>query len=526
MIKKNFQFLFSFVFVMFLVAGLSIPAQAKDIAYTEQYSRAAIPSGASSVINILIQLEAPVVQAQKKRAPVAVSLVIDCSGSMSAAKKLDYAIEAGKTLVRGMEESDQMALVVYASDVRVLRKMGPLTDKQAVIKMLEGLSPMDYTNLSGGLEGGIKELGQLKGKASANEPEGLVRRVILLSDGLANKGVTNGELVAEIGAKARKSGLSVSSIGLGTDYDENLMQLLAQRGGGAYYYVKDSEDLPLVFKQELNMSANLATRGLRFSFEGLPGVKDVKVYGYNTEEENGKLEIESSDLGSGEKRQILLRVTATPEAGKSLQELGKLHMEYNDAEGNKKEAVIPLKVQVAADAAAATKLDTEKEADLKQAREEALLVDAEEAQVAAMKALEEGKMAEAKELLRKNREAVMAAPASPVMKNKAIQLEDAENNLEAAAQNMELQKDMVKGSKAGMMKSAQGSKQSLMLQKNDRGFMVEKLQNALKSKGFYKGEANGAYDSQLEDAVKAFQKANNLDPDGIAGQDTMKALGL
>ncbi len=496
------------------------PAQAQEITLDGKYDNAALAAGDSTVINVLVQITAPVVKPQETRSPVAVSLVIDRSGSMSEDKKLNYAIKAGKTLVNALDEKDQLAIVAYASNVSVLRPLAPVTDKASIIALLDSLTPTDYTNLSGGLEAGVKQLSAQNGKTGS-------KKVILLSDGLANRGVTNGELVAEIGAKAKNKGVAVSSVGLGLDYDENLMQLLAQRGGGVYYYIKDSEDLPMVFKQELDRSMNMATSAIKIEFEPDAAVKDVKIYGYSTVNANGKTEIESGDMYSGEKRQIMLRMAVTPKDGQTAQNLGQVRLNYKDPESGKEQtSALPLEMRVVENKAKADELAKNAEKEIAPVRDEALLLAADEAQVAAMQEMEKGNTENAKKIMQQNKQILQNAPKSAVLDNKIIQMEDADAKLDKAASDVALQKEMVKASKSGYYMSAKGSKQSLMLQPGDKGFMVEKLQTALKDKGFYKGEVNGVYDAATEEAVKAFQKSSSMTVDGISGQDTQKALNL
>ena len=222
-----FACIVSFALPQFSPATEVPPATVK---LTSSSSAVAVAPGESVTVKVLITVVAPDIPRKQTRPPVSVSLVIDNSGSMSGAKKLDYAIQAGKTLVRALNADDLFGLVIYDDQVKELRPLSPLRDKEKVLSLLDGIKPGGYTFLSGGLEAGIK---QLRADKSEN-----VRRVVLLSDGLANRGVTQGELVAAIGANSLKQGIGVSSVGLGLDYDESLMQLLAQRGGGQYYYVQ------------------------------------------------------------------------------------------------------------------------------------------------------------------------------------------------------------------------------------------------------------------------------------------------
>ncbi|MDR1849543.1 MAG: VWA domain-containing protein [Zoogloeaceae bacterium] len=507
--------------MMLLFPGRSLVAAEVPLKVEGAYSAAAVAPGTAVTLNILVTIEAPPAPQKQTRPPVSVSLVIDRSGSMEEAKKLNYAIRAGKTLVQALNENDRFGLVIYDDEVEELHPLSPLRDKNKILRLLDGISSGSRTFLSGGLEAGIK---QLRGDKSEQ-----VRRVILLSDGLANVGVTGSEQVAAIGAKARKESISVSAIGLGLDYDETLMQLLAQRGGGQYYYVKDSEDLPAVFRQELALATDTCTRDLSALFAPTGAVRDVKIFGYNIQKDSGASQrIEMSDFYSGEKRQVMLRLTVTPEAGTKKQNLGVLDLAYtNIADGKPQKVSLPLALAVEADEQARKAANAKAEKSIRIVEEEGLLLEAEESHVAAMTALEQGKKEEARKILNASK-AQLAPRASEnkAIANKLAAMDEDERNLDAASRNKSAQQSMSKAAKNSQYQSSQGKQQGIMLQKGDKDFMVEKLQKTLAAKGFYKGKITGEYNAELEEAVKAFQKANSIDADGIAGPVTQRALGM
>ena len=502
------------------LCAFSGPAGAADALKIEtSYDTATLAPGASVEVNVLVTIRAPEVPDTVKRPPVAASLVIDKSGSMDEAKKLDYARVAGKTLVRGLGPDDLFALTVYDSKVQVLFPLGKVTDKDKLIRMIEAIQPGSATFLSGGLEEGIAQLKNVRKEGPC--------RVILLSDGLANNGITNPELVAAIGARARNAGVSVSTIGLGLDFSEDLMQMLAQRGGGQYYYIKDSEDLPAVFKQELSLIAASYTRDLRASFTRTDAVEDLKIYGYSSTAKDTNTAIDMSDLSSGEQRQMLLRVKVKPgESGK--QDLGALHFSYTDQiSGTAQNVNIPLALDVVADKEARAKAEAAKAPAIKQVREEALLMDAEETHMEAMAELQKGNVGKARSLMQaKHKELVLAAPENQKIAGKAAAIAQDEKRLDQAVRDASLQKSMSKASKSSAFMSAKGQNQSLLLQPGDKGYMVEKLQQALKAQGYSSKDPDGVYSPEVTEAVKKLQQAKSLTPDGVAGPATLKALGL
>ena len=471
-------------------------------------------------IHIMLRIVAPVIAPAKARAPLNLALVIDRSGSMSDSGKLDYAIRAGKEVVRLLSPTDQLAIIDYDDNVKVLSALAPVKDKAKLNKLLEGLEPGGYTFLSGGLEAGINQL-------KKNSKPG-VNRVILLSDGLANRGVTEAKDLGNMGASAKDKGITISSMGLGLEYDENLMQLLAQRGGGQYSYVRDSEDLPGFFRQELSLAAESVTKDLKLRFVPGQGMRDIKVYGYTTTpDKDNTIGVEMGDMYSGEERQVLIR--AKVKAGSAaVQDLGKAEVRFALMGSDAVQSIdLPVQVGVVADAAERKTQNTKAEAQTKPVREEALLLDAEEAHVAAMDAMQQGNEAEARRIMGDAKASLAAAaPDNAAAANKMQVLAADEAQLSQAMSSPELQQGMAKKSKGSFYMSSQGKSDYLMLQPGDKGAMVEKLQRALAAKNLYTGEVDGVFSDAVEKAVRAFQKDNNLTVDGIAGQATMDALGM
>lgn len=523
--RKLGSLFFSFV-LSALLAGVShidanAAAEKPSLEARSAYSAAALLPGATVDLDVLVTIRTPALTPKEKRPPVAVSLVLDRSGSMDQAKKIAYARSAAKTLVRSLEDGDLFALTIYDETVDVVYPLGPITDKDKLLRLIDGIQPRGWTFLSGGLKMGIKQLENVKSEGPC--------RVILLSDGLANKGVTNKELVAAIGAQARQKGIGVSSIGLGLDFDEDLMLHLAQRGGGQYYYIADSEALPSVFRDELDLVVNSFTKDLRVAFRpGSAGDADtMKIYGYTYKTDAKAVNIEMNDLSSGEERQIMLHLKVTaPKSG--MAEIGTLNLRYvSQEDGEGRELAVPLKLEVAANDDAVKQLESERTEEVKKVREEALLRQADEMHLAAMEELKKGNVERAREYLAKPAQSLAeAAPESKAIANKLEQMRVDSESLDRAASDDSLQKEMSKKSKASAYMNYQGKKSGMMLQRGDSGYMVEQLQKALGAQGFYNGKADGQYGQELEEAVKAFQKSKNLDVDGVAGVATCTALGL
>lgn len=169
-------------------------------------------------------------------APARVAFVIDRSGSMGGPKLASTRVAVARML-RSLRPDDRAAVVAYDDRIDVLS--GPEAPGERLAGLVEALEPRGSTNLYGGWLEGARLIG-----------EG--GRVVLLSDGLANQGRCTH--AADLASHARRSyehyGVTTSTIGVGSDYDEALMSGMARHGGGSHYFARDVEGILEAFSQE------------------------------------------------------------------------------------------------------------------------------------------------------------------------------------------------------------------------------------------------------------------------------------
>ena len=184
-----------------------------------------VPGPGDGTIQIqVIAPDAPGIHTDRPRLNLA--LVIDRSGSMAEARKLDFVKTAAHHLVDMMGPDDLLSIVTYSQQVQVPWPSRPVgRDREELHRIISGLYPGGSTFLSGGLEEGFRQ-------AKAGKRRGTLNRVLLLSDGLANVGVTNRGALRERAGDMAEKGVSVSTFGVGNDFDEELMTMVAGGGGG------------------------------------------------------------------------------------------------------------------------------------------------------------------------------------------------------------------------------------------------------------------------------------------------------
>lgn len=268
-----------------------------------QLSNGYFAAASDGQLSVLFDLQAAEIPAGP-RPDTAVALVIDRSGSM-ASEKIRQARRAAKMLVSRLGPRDQIAIITYSSDYAVDLPLTRLEgQRNRINRVIDEILDGGGTNLSGGLQAGLKSLRRADPAAA--------RRLILLSDGHANQGITDPTAIVEIAAEARRSGVTISTLGVGVDFHEDLMTQVAQSAGGGYYYARNGAAIADAFTEELKGLQALAARQVELSLELPAGTHIKEVFGYRTEARNGRTVIPVGDMASREKRRVMLTLAIDP----------------------------------------------------------------------------------------------------------------------------------------------------------------------------------------------------------------------
>jgi Ca-activated chloride channel family protein len=238
-------------------------------------------------------------------------LVIDRSGSMGSENKLEQAKNSAVEILNNLNPSDRLAIVAYDDSINTLLPSTSVEDKTYIRDLIYGLSPGGSTNLAGGMTAGFVE-------AQRNFRNDSVNRIILLSDGLANVGIVDPGQIANEAKRIREYKISVSTMGVGIDYNENLMASIADYSGGNYYYINQETSMASVFQKELNLMQNLIGTNAKAIFDLNQGVNVVDIAGYKWEQSGSKLTIQVPDVYSGETKRIMVQFKVSTNSGKSI----------------------------------------------------------------------------------------------------------------------------------------------------------------------------------------------------------------
>ncbi|MDP2274489.1 MAG: VWA domain-containing protein [Archangium sp.] len=208
------------------------------------------------------------------RSAVNLALVIDRSGSMSGFK-LNQAKQAARQLISQLSPTDRLAIVHYGSDVKSLDGMLATTsNKEKMFAYVDGIWDDGGTNIGAGLTTGRDVL-----LAARNEFK--VNRLILISDGQPTEGLIEFDGLTAIVRDIRSYGVSVSSVGVGDDFNEQLMSGFAEVGAGAYAYLQDASQLAAIFQKDLNAAGTQVARGVSLTFRLPKGAQLQRVLGYS-----------------------------------------------------------------------------------------------------------------------------------------------------------------------------------------------------------------------------------------------------
>lgn len=248
----------------------------------------------------------------RDRAPVNVSFVLDKSGSMTG-EKIAKAKEAAIAAIQRLSKRDIVSVVAYDSTVRVIVPATKLTDKKMVCDSIRRVEAGGTTALFAGVSKGAGELRKFLDKNRVN-------RVVLLSDGLANVGPQSPSELGNLGASLMKEGISVSTMGLGLDYNEDLMSQLASRSGGNHIFIEKASDLVNIFNREFDDVLSVVAQEVAIDVQVSSGIRPVRVLNMDAEINGQRVIVKMNQLYSQQEKYVLLEVEVpATKAGETLQ---------------------------------------------------------------------------------------------------------------------------------------------------------------------------------------------------------------
>lgn len=266
----------------------------------------ALPRGEPTYQDVLLRLHARERTEAPPLPPLNLAIVLDRSGSMQG-EKLAYAKAAAKQAVALLGERDRLSVVSFADEVDTVAAGAGPSDHDALNLAIEQLTADGSTALHAGWARGVS---LLKG---APREVGAVSRVLLVSDGQANRGERRSAVIAHQARRESAEGVATSALGVGRDFNEDLLEAMARAGDGEYHFVESPAQLPAIFEAELRSMTRTLGRRCSLSLLSGPGARIADVL--NDLERNPTGSSRLPNLVHGRTLEILVRLDVSPSRG-------------------------------------------------------------------------------------------------------------------------------------------------------------------------------------------------------------------
>ncbi len=287
-----------------------------------QTSRPCISTNQPSFFDLLLQFQPITSDTPRKRRPLNLSIVIDRSGSM-AGQPLKQAINAARLLVEQLTSEDILSVVIYDDDVETLFEPQLVKNKDIIYTVLSKIKAGGCTNLSGGWLKGCEHV-------QAHQAPDKINRVLLLTDGQANVGITDSKvLINTAQQKAQNFSISTTTLGFGSHFNEDLLIGMAKSAHGNFYFIQTPEDLIEVFRIELESLSSLVAQDLVVTLTPHYGAQVEQILNsYRSKEKADSLEILLGDVYEVEEKQLALVVSVPAQAHVGIQTMFAVHYRY------------------------------------------------------------------------------------------------------------------------------------------------------------------------------------------------------
>lgn len=297
------------------------------LAFRSELSHPLLRAGEQQTTYLKVSVTGGEAPTAEERAPINVAIVLDRSSSMSG-EKLSRARDAAKLAIARLQNDDTVSVVTYDNVVEVLIPATKLTDKQSVYQAIEKITSRGSTALFAGVSKGAEELRKFRKEEAIN-------RVILLSDGQANIGPQSPKELGDLGASLAKEGISVTTIGLGNGYNEDLMNKLALNSDGNHSFVETPSELAQVFDQELGGLLSVVAQNITLTVELAEGVRPVRSLGRQSNIVGQTVTVTFNQLYAEQDKFLLLEVETPNLAQGQDQLIAQSELSYYDLLANK-----------------------------------------------------------------------------------------------------------------------------------------------------------------------------------------------
>ncbi len=261
-----------------------------------------VPAGTPATRYLLISVTAPEAPRAAHRPSINVSFVLDRSGSMGG-RKIELARDAVKQALAMLHSDDRFSLIAYDDEVDVVVESVAASSeaRRNALNKLEAIDARGSTDLAGGWRAGC---GQVEPHL-AEEPAG---RCLLLTDGLANVGETDADVLVARANALRERHIVTSTFGVGQDFDEELLQRIAEQSGGHFYYIEQPRQIADLLTSELGEALEVVARGASIALQLPEGVKAVPLTRFEWCPTDSGIRVALGDIVSRQELAVVVRL--------------------------------------------------------------------------------------------------------------------------------------------------------------------------------------------------------------------------
>ena len=283
------------------VVSSGLEARAAEMQLGAELGHSVLDTKSRDRVYLRLSLKTLAAQAKERRAPINVAIVVDRSGSMSG-ERLAAAKKGAHAALERLGSDDIVSLVSYNHEVDVLQKAGRFgSERSALERAIDKLEASGTTALYAGVKEGGEQVRAFRSDVKVN-------RVVLLSDGLANVGPSTPGELASLGRELAGRGITVSTIGLGLEYNEDLMQRLAAASDGNHVFVERPSDLAEIFDREFGDALSIAARDITITIECKSGFTPKRVLGREAEISGSRITLKLNQLQADNERYVVVEL--------------------------------------------------------------------------------------------------------------------------------------------------------------------------------------------------------------------------
>ena len=282
-----------------------------------------LTADSSETMMVKVSLKGAAAPAVNHRAPINLCLVIDRSGSMQG-DRIARAKEAAIAAVERLTPEDIVSVVIFDQQIETIVPAQSARDKVSIVSAIRAVQSRGNTAIFGAMAQAAAEI-----RKNANRE--YLNRVILLSDGQANVGPSQPIDFGRLGVSLMKESISVSTVGVGLDFNEDLMTSLSGKSDGNSYFVENSDDLPRIFSSELGTALNVAARRISLRVDFAPGTTPLEIVGREGTINGAAVTLDFNQLYGGQEKYVLIRTAFSPGKADTTRQVATANVKYTDA---------------------------------------------------------------------------------------------------------------------------------------------------------------------------------------------------